>query len=60
MSLLDKILYMANEKYIHALHEYFAMKKRVLGIEEFHEYDISLDLEQSTDISYTIEECLTS
>ena len=57
-TLYDKILYMANEKYIHALHEYFAMKKRVLGIEEFHEYDISLDLEQSTDISYTIEECL--
>ena len=48
-TLYDKILYMmANEKYIHYLHAFFAMNKEVLGIEEFHEYDIALDLEPAT------------
>ncbi len=56
-TLYNKILYMANEKYIDALHDYFAMKKRVLGIAEFHEYDIALDLEPAFDVSYTIEQC---
>lgn len=56
-TLYNKILSMANEKYIGLLHDFFAMKKRVLGIEEFHEYDIALDLEPSYDVHYTIEEC---
>lgn len=56
-TLYNKILVMANEKYIAYLHEYFALKKQVLGIEDFHEYDISLDMEPSCDMHYTIEEC---
>ena len=56
-TLYNKILFMANEKYIHYLHDFFSMKKRILGIEEFHEYDIALDLEPSYEIHYTIEEC---
>lgn len=57
VSLYDKILYMGNEKYIHFLHAFFAMKKQVLDIEEFHVYDIALDLEPATDVRYTIDEC---
>lgn len=56
-TLYNKILVMANEKYIAYLHEYFALKKQVLGIEDFHEYDISLDMEPSCYMHYTIEEC---
>lgn len=56
-TLYNKILMMANEKYIDYLHAFFAMKKRVLGIEEFHEYDIALDLEPACDVHYSIEEC---
>lgn len=56
-TLYNKILVMANEKYIAYLHEYFALKKQALGIEDFHEYDISLDMEPSCDMHYTIEEC---
>lgn len=56
-TLYNKILVMANEKYIAYLHEYFALKKQVLGMEDFHEYDISLDMEPSCDMHYTIEEC---
>ena len=56
-TLYNKILVMANEKYTAYLHEYFALKKQVLGIEDFHEYDISLDMEPSCDMHYTIEEC---
>ncbi len=59
VSLYDKILYMGNEKYIHFLHAFFAMKKQVLDIEEFHVYDIALDLEPATDVRYTIDECRT-
>lgn len=59
VSLYDKILYMGNEKYIHFLHAFFAMKKQVLDIEEFHIYDIALDLEPATDVRYTIDECRT-
>lgn len=56
-TLYNKILYMANEKYIDNLHAFFAMKKQVLGIDEFHEYDIALDLEPAYEVHYTIEEC---
>ena len=59
VSLYDKILYMGNEKYIHFLHAFFAMKKQVLDIEEFHVYDIALHLEPATDVRYTIDECRT-
>lgn len=58
-TLYDKILYMGNKKYIHFLHAFFAMKKQVLDIEEFHVYDIALDLEPATDVRYTIDECRT-
>ena len=59
VSLYDKILYMGNEKYIHFLHAFFAMKKQVLDIGEFHVYDIALHLEPATDVRYTIDECRT-
>lgn len=56
-TLYDKILYMANEKYRPYLHAFFAMKKRVLKLDDFHVYDIALDLEAGSDIRYTVEKC---
>lgn len=55
--LFHKVLNMANEKYSDGIHEYFESRKRILGLDEQHPYDIFLPLVKSVDISYTIDEC---
>lgn len=54
--LFHKVLYMANEKYRPFLHDYFALRKSILGLKEQHVYDIYLDLVDDIPQSYTIDE----
>lgn len=54
--LYDKILNMANVTYRPYLHDYFRMRKSVLGFEQQHPYDINLPLVNDVDITYSIDE----
>ncbi|EFP62107.1 oligoendopeptidase F [Erysipelotrichaceae bacterium AF15-26LB] len=55
-ALFDKVLYMANEKYIDGIHRYFAVRKQVSGLDIQHVYDIQIPLVDTVDISYSIDE----
>lgn len=55
-SLYYKVLEMANEKHHAYFHEYNALKKEVLHLEEMHTYDTSLELVDEVNAHYTIEE----
>ncbi|MEG0507172.1 MAG: oligoendopeptidase F [Longicatena sp.] len=55
-SLFDKVLYMANEKYIAYNHDYFAYRKQILKLDQQHVYDIQLPLVANVDITYSIDE----
>lgn len=55
-SLFDKVLFMANEKYIDGIHRYFAVRKQISSLAVQHVYDIQIPLVDTVDISYTIDE----
>lgn len=57
--LFQKVLYMANEKYHGYVEEYFQLRKEVLKLDTQHVYDIQLELVESKDIHYTIDECFS-
>ena len=41
-----------------SLHNYYALKRKVLGFEKLHQYDLALNM-SSNDKEYTIEDCQT-
>ncbi len=55
--LFDKILHMANVKYRPLFHKYVQLKKDILEIEDFYNYDLSIPLVTDYDKKFTIEEC---
>lgn len=57
--LFDKVLYMANEKYHGYVQEYFKLRKEVLQLDVQHVYDIQLELVESVDAAYDIDQCFT-
>lgn len=54
--LFELILKNANETYVSNLHEYFALRKKILKLEEQHPYDVSLPLVQSVSKKYSIDD----
>ena len=39
-----------------AIHRYVALRKQVLGLEDFHIYDLYVSMVPEADISYTFDE----
>lgn len=56
-SLFFKVLEHANQTYRPALHDYFKLKKKVLNLQPFYNYDINIPLVSSTQQSnYTVDQ----
>ena len=55
--LFDLVCNMANEKYIHAFHDYNTLKKKLLHLDTLHYYDLNVPLVKSVDIKYSVEDC---
>lgn len=55
--LFDKVLEMGEKKYLPYFHEYNALKKDILGLDELHFYDLNVPLVNSVDKKYSVEEC---
>lgn len=58
-ALFDKVLCMANEKYLDGIHRYFAVRKQVGKLDVQHVYDIQIPLVDAVDINYTIDDSFT-
>lgn len=58
-ALFDKVLCMANEKYLDGIHRYFAVRKKVGKLDVQHVYDIQIPLVDAVDINYTIDDSFT-
>lgn len=58
-TLFDKVLCMANEKYLDGIHRYFAVRKQVGKLDVQHVYDIQIPLVDAVDINYTIDDSFT-
>ena len=54
--LFHKVLHMANEKYRPFLHDYYALRKSILNLDQQHVYDTNLDLVEQVQHSYSIDE----
>lgn len=54
--LFELILKNANETYVSNLHDYFAMRKEILKLEEQHPYDVSLPLVESVSKKYSLDD----
>jgi len=56
-SLFFKILDKANHEYRHLFHRYNRLKKKLLGIDDFYNYDLNVPLVKSISKKFTIEKC---
>ncbi len=56
-ALFDLVVRMGNETYRPYAHEYFKLRKEILGLQQQHVYDIALPLVKSVDITYTVDDC---
>lgn len=56
-SLFFKILDKANHEYRHLFHRYNRLKKELLKIDDFHNYDLNVPLVKSVSKKFTIDEC---
>lgn len=56
-TLFFKILDKANKEYRHLFHRYNRLKKELLGIDDFYNYDLNIPLVKSVSKKYTIEQC---
>lgn len=56
-SLFFKILDKANHEYRHLFHRYNRLKKELLGIDDFYNYDLNVPLVKSISKKFTIDEC---
>lgn len=55
--LFFKILDKANKEYRPLFHRYNRLKKKILGIDDFYNYDLNTPLVDDIDKNYTIDEC---
>ncbi|MBM6930173.1 oligoendopeptidase F [[Clostridium] spiroforme] len=56
-SLFFKILEKANHQYRYLFHRYNRLKKELLKIDDFYNYDLNIPLVKSISRKYTIDEC---
>lgn len=57
LSVYDNLI-AAVRSYLPSIHKYYALRKRLLGLEDMRMYDIYKPLVKPTDISYTFEEAV--
>ena len=56
-SLFFKILDKANKQYRYLFHRYNRLKKELLGIDDFYNYDLNVPLVKSISKKFTIDQC---